>query len=229
MDNTAHSTASSNSRIARIRKFCMAPPRRAATLRLLTCDDPPQRLGEWEKGDCVDNETLPPLIDETLIEHRDEMETEVSAHLVWFDAEDKPMVSKKLNCRMPPGSVELEALGLTGNDRGMAMQAQQHLHLQTKLHYNAMNSLVSLQRSITQDLRDIIRDQAEMLREAYGQKHALHERLGEYAEGMEQQTEQAGDPVAEAQAGLIDAITDGVKQFAPVVGLKLMQGAGGSE
>jgi hypothetical protein len=226
---------SNNSRINAIRKFVMKPPARGATLRLVSCEDTPQTLGEWTRDECADNAVRAEEVDSALTEHRDATERNVTALLVWLSLEGGSVVSKRLHCRMEAAeetTPELAALGIDGTDRGTLMQTQQHLHVVMTDTHALQRTLIAGLQALTVLQRDLIRDQNEQLRDLYADRHTMHEQLGDLTaqvrSGPEPETEESeGGPESEARAELMRTLTDGVKQVALPMALRAL--AGGKE
>lgn len=169
-----------NARLAHLRKFVCVPPERGHTLRLITCEDPPLVIGEWQRAACQDQLSAAEEIDTRLREHAQTQQLEVHANLVWQTDENAIVVSKRLRCRpeqdAPIDPAQAEALGVLGTEQSDRVLRARHHEGMMRMWFQAFREHQQLQ---LEDRRDLQRQMGEVQRQSFEMNRLLAKMLEE--------------------------------------------------
>ena len=217
---------SHNNRAHQIRKFVATPPARATTLRLVTAEDPPQTLGEWDVTQARNNGSLALEISALLEEHTTTIQRHTEAVLGWMVGDSKVVASKRLRARFTPPEDEdedglsWEAAGINGSTTGQVIQMQRHIEVREKTGNTLIHGLINTALEMNAQLREQLQDARERNRE-------LEQQLSDLAAAEYQQwraavpeNDNAGaalDPSAEARTHAMQVITGLAQQFGPTI------------
>jgi hypothetical protein len=227
---TAH-----NARVAHIRKFVMVPPARGATLRLITCEEPPSVIGEWTREQCEDNGSTAVDVDAVLREHAQTMQTECVANLSWTDAQHQLVTSKRLKCAYeaegvdPAFAAQAEALGITGTVQGGLMHVQTinerlvrvmlaGIHTTQQTHVAMNNTLLSTLQSSWTENRKLQAELDALRAKQRGEIDLLVDALRD-SEG------EPPDPEKEVKAELLQEVGSQLAKVLPHILVHLVQRA----
>jgi hypothetical protein len=218
---------SHNARAVQIRKFVATPPARATTLRLVTAEDPPQTLGEWDVTQARGNGSLAIEISTLLEEHTTTIQRHTEAVLGWMVGDSKVVASKRLRARFTPppddadegDGLSWEALGINGSTTGQVIQMQRHVEVREKTSNTLIHGLINTALEMNAQLREQLQDARERNRELEQQLSDLA--AAEYQQWRAQvpENDNAGaiDPAAEARTNAINVISGIAQQFGPTI------------
>jgi hypothetical protein len=224
MNISVANIGSHNARAAQIRKFVSTPPNRATTLRLVTAEEPPQTLGEWDVVQAKGNNSLSLEVSALLEEHTATVQRPTEAVLGWMMGESKIVASKRLRARYTPPPDEgddgdqlaFEALGINGTTTGQVIQMQRHLEVRERTSntfvHGLMNTALQLNGQLSAQLQD-----------AYTRIHELQQQqidaaaatVAEYVDTAEPSIDV--DPAAEARTQAIQVVTQIAQTYGPVL------------
>jgi len=171
-----------NQRLIHVRKFACNPPTRGHTLRLVTIEEPPMVLGEWDRVACADNGATAEDIDGRLREHADTAGQPIGATLSWNAEDGQLLQSKRLNCKPaldptldPAEAAKMEALGINGTELGKRIQDQRHHEAMVRSYFSAHQTQVAQQqqmyRETTQQQHQMISLLGSLLKDSYNSNH----------------------------------------------------------
>jgi hypothetical protein len=218
---------SHNARAVQIRKFVATPPARATTLRLVTAEDPPQTLGEWDVTQARGNGSLAIEISTLLEEHTTTIQRHTEAVLGWMVGDSKVVASKRLRARFTPppddseegDGLSWEALGINGSTTGQVIQMQRHVEVREKTSNTLIHGLINTALEMNAQLREQLQDARERNRELEQQLSDLA--AAEYQQWRAQvpENDNAGaiDPAAEARTNALNVISGIAQQFGPTI------------
>lgn len=222
---------SHNARAAQIRRFVAVPPKRATTLRLVTAEDPPQQLGEWDVTTAQNNNSLSIEISATLEEHTATVQRATEAILAWTVGDKTTVSSKRLRARYTPppdededgesDQLRLDALGINGTTVGQVIQMQRHLEIRERSSNTFVQGLMNTAMQLNSQLQAQLQDSYTRIHELQQQQiDAAAAVVDDYAE----QAELAGTPVAvevdsgtAARTQALEVVTGIVQQYGPTL------------
>ncbi len=215
---------SHNARAAQIRKFVADPPKRAVTLRLVTVDDPPQTIGEWDATQCRGNGALSLEISALCEEHATTTQRHMEAVLGWQSAEGRTVVTKRLRARYTPPAeadedeLDQEALGITGTTLGQVVQMQRHLEVQTRSTHTFMHGLMQTALQLNGQLSAQLQDSYNRIHELQQQQiESAAATVAEYQEAVGEAPIAGVDPAAEARTQALQVVTQIAQTFGPTL------------
>ena len=198
---------------------------RATTLRLVTAEDPPQTLGEWDVTQAKGNGTLSLEISALLEEHCATIQRHTEAVLGWVIGDSRVVASKRLRARYTPPADEgedgdalsFEALGINGTTIGQVIQMQRHIEVRERTSNTFVHGLMQTALQLNGQL-------SAQLQDAYTRIHELQQQQIESAAATAAEYQEiAGetveplhvDPAAEARTQALQVVTQIAQTFGP--------------